>query len=206
MPGTLTAPDPEGVVRELPRISPSVATKQLGVFLAGNGQMKDEIAYLKEKSRAWAQNMSRGSILEKHEAWIDYTHTIYKTIEYPMSATTITLEEWKKIMSPANQAALPKSGIVRTLGHAFLYGPKKYQGLGVMEPWHNQELTHLQDLVTEVTKGSSHGFYFRASIEALRMETGYPGPFTEIPWELMNKGATPCLLTTMWESMQEFPN
>ncbi len=133
--------------------------------------MDTETEWLREKTSKWAKNMFHCSLLVHNEAWLNYTHTITKTLEYPMSANTMTLKQWKYVMAPANQAALAKSGVVRTLAHPSVYGPKKYQGLGAMEPFHHQELTHLYDLVQQTSKDSPHGIQLRATIEALRMET-----------------------------------
>ena len=36
---------------------------------------------------------------------------------------------------PAIQATLNAAGVVRNLGHAVLYGPEKYQGLTVKNPF-----------------------------------------------------------------------
>ena len=89
--------------------------------------------------------------------WMNYSLTISKTLEYPMQTSTLTKQEWESLVVPLNKAALPKSGLVRSFPHAVLYGPLKYQGMGAMHHWYNQELTHLAKFVEHVHKEDSCG-------------------------------------------------
>ncbi len=86
----------------------------------------------------------------RNDYWIAYSHAISKTMEYPMSASTISEEQWKEIYTIINMDVLPRAGLVRSLGHDVLYGPIKYQGLGKQSAYHTQELTHLKDFVEQV--------------------------------------------------------
>lgn len=184
MPGELHAPDPHAVATVIARHEPHEAEKYLGIQVAADGNMRAQTAQLLEKGHLFANRTRMSPLLTKNEAWLNYTLTIYKTLEYPMPATTMSAEDWRKVMTPINSAALPKAGIVRTMAHAVVYGPRKYQGLGVMEPWHNQELTHLTLFADQITQDTSLGARLRISTEALRMETGYPGHFTDVPFAI----------------------
>ena len=117
MPGSLSAVDPDGVVTQLLRLDPHQASKQLGVYIACDGNMQEEIKFLTSKGDKWTQNLVCNCILDKNEVWRNYTHTISKTFQYAMSATTITEKEWDKIVSKPKQASLSRSGVVRTLKH-----------------------------------------------------------------------------------------
>ena len=150
MPGRLEAPNPEGNMQTLPRLEPHEAAKQLGFFTAPDGNMRQQILHLKGKAETFADNLNAQGMLNRNQVWTSFTHTISKTLEYPMSATTLTADKWKEVASIINQAALPKAGFVSKFAHDILYGPLKYQGMGKMEFWHNQELTHLCDFVEEV--------------------------------------------------------
>ena len=115
-------------------------------------------------------------MLNRNEAWTNLTHTISKTLEYPLPTTTIPLEKWKEVATIVHQAALPKAGFVCTFAHAVLCGPTKCQGLGgCMCKWHDQELTHLKLLVDQVQKGTTFGLKLQMTIEQLRLETGFLG-------------------------------
>ncbi len=204
MPASLYAKNPDGETCQLRRLDADEAEKTLGVKLAADGNMEEEIVYLKEKATAFAYQVSCNSPANKNDAWIAYSHTIQKTMHYPMPGTTIELKDWDEIYWIVNKATLPKAGYVRTFPHAVLYGPKKYQGTGTPHPYYTQELTHLQDFVGEVNRGTTCGKRIQITTEQLRMETGHPGPFTDVPYESMCQCTTDAWIKTLWKSCQEF--
>ena len=57
------------------------------------------------------------------------------SLSYRMIATQFTEQQWNKMISPAIQATLNAAGVVRNLAHAVFYGPEKYQGLVVKNPF-----------------------------------------------------------------------
>ena len=42
------------------------------------------------------------------------------------------------------------------------------------------------------------------SIEQMRLETGFPGPFTDVPYDLVAHLVTPCWVKTLWASCRKF--
>ena len=197
MSGEVNAPNPEGEIKPLQRLEPSQAAKQLGIFTAPDGNSTDQFNYLMGKAETFADKMKSQNILSKNDAWINLTHTITKTMEYPMGSTTLVEKQWDKIATTIKQAALPKAGIVRTFPHAVLYGPSKFQGLDWMNLWHDQELTHLYNMVDAVN-GKTKGLRYQATTEQLRLETGYPGRFTEVPFEILGDLTTDTWIKTLW--------
>ena len=204
MPGELVAPNPGGEIKALKRSEPHQAEKQLGMFTAPDGNMTDQLEHLKTKADQFADRMSSQGMLTRNEAWMSYNHTISKTMEYPMASTTLTQDEWKSVATVINMAALPKSGFVKTFTHHILYGPQKYQGMGKMEFWHNQELTHLFNFVNEINKQSTCGQRYQITMEQLRLEQGYGGPFTDVPFSHMGPLTTDSWIKTLWQSCQDF--
>ena len=73
-----------------------------------------------------------------------------------------------------------------------------------MEFWHNQELTHLCDFVEEVNRGTNFGLRFQITTEQLRLEQGFQGRFTDVPFEDMGPLTTDSRIKTLWASCQEF--
>ena len=47
----------------------------------------------------------------KQDAWYCLNHTILRTIEYPLMATTMSEQDLDDIINPVLTDALPKSGI-----------------------------------------------------------------------------------------------
>ena len=198
MPGDLMANNLQGNRVNLSRLEPHQAEKNLGIYMAADGNMDHQIEYLKEKAQEFAGQVKRGPVT-RNEAWTSYTHTIRKTLEYPMKVTTLTEQEWNQVFHLVNSAALPKAGFVQSFPHAVLYGPTDYQGMGTMHPFFLQELTHLQEFVDQVNKGSSCGTHFQFTTELLRLQTGHPGPFTEVDYPLMQSCVTDSWIKTLWE-------
>jgi hypothetical protein len=91
------------------------------------------------KTKEFAEQL-RTSIINKYNEWYAITATIMKTLEYPMLATTITKAEWDFIMSPIRKSGLSKLEVSSNFPGKVLYGPKKFQGMGIMYPFYSQEM------------------------------------------------------------------
>ena len=122
-----------------------------------------------------------------------------KTMDYPMAATQIKSKEWDDIMTLINRAALPRSGLVRTFPHAILYGPKKFQGSGQQHPFYMQELLHIYEFVKEINQYTQQGKQYCITLEQLKMETGFPGPFTQVPYTSMAPSTTTSMIKNIWK-------
>ena len=202
--GELTAIDSGGQRITIDRKEPSEASKTMGIFIAPSGNKKPQISYLQDKAEAYATEIRFKGPCSKNEIWISYTHTIRKTLDFPMGATLLNMKEWDSIMTLVNRAALPRAGMVRTFAHEVLYGPTKYQGSGQQHPYYRQELTHLLELVGEINSNSKQGIQYQISVEQLKLEQGYPGPWTDAPYNLLHKATTYSLIKTLWESCFQF--
>ena len=90
MPGEMTAPNPDGVMKPLLRKHPNEASKQLGILSAPDGNQKGQLAHLKSKAATFATNLRKQCMLTRNEVWTNLTLSIHKTMEYPMSSTRLT--------------------------------------------------------------------------------------------------------------------
>jgi hypothetical protein len=151
-----------------------------------------------------AQNIRQARNKLRNDVWVAVKTTIMKTLEYPMAATTICKEEWDKIMWHLLKVCLPCSGFARTFPHCVLYGPTDYGGLGIMHPWYNQELTHLEVLWEEISRESHTGQLLQASLEELYLELDFVCNLTSIPYQDMHLCATPSWMTSLWETCNKF--
>ena len=70
-----------------------------------------------------------------------------KTLEYPMTATTINETDWEHIMVPLLKVGLPRAGMSQKFPHDILFGPTTVQGFGVFHPWYHQQLMHLSTIL-----------------------------------------------------------
>jgi uncharacterized protein with LGFP repeats len=129
----------------LQRCKASEAQKTLGKFLAMDGNNMEETQYLRQKAVDFADCVRTG-FLSRQDATYALHHTIMKTLEYPMVATTMDKLQWDYIMAPILQATLPRMGSVRNLPRDVVYTSEALCGLGVYHLWHNQHLSQMQIL------------------------------------------------------------
>jgi len=199
MPGELSAYNSQGDRETLQRLEAHQAERTLGIHMAADGNMTDQIQVLLEKAADYCDEHCKGNALTLNESWLSFTHTIRKSITYPVPATTIPKSSWDKIQSTLHQVALPQSGFVRTFPLAVLYAPLKYQGMGLIHFWYDQELTHLQDYVEQINLGTPCGHRYQISTELLRLETGHPEDFTDVPYDKLQSCVSPSWITTLWK-------
>ena len=62
--------------------------------------------------------------------------------------------------------------------HAIFYGPEKYQGLNVYNPYFLEGITHAMILIQEFVLKSQTGILLRACAEAFRVKIGIPFSLT----------------------------
>ncbi|HEY9818173.1 MAG TPA: hypothetical protein V6D20_20565, partial [Candidatus Obscuribacterales bacterium] len=180
------------------------AEQTLGIFLAPDRNTQQQVEYLKDKARAFAGHIRAGS-LSRNDVWVAMKTTILKTMEYPMRATNITRDDWEAIYSPILAICLPRSGISRNFPRTVAFSPTEFQGLGIMHPWYQQELSHIQALLEENAKPLSVAKTFmQISAESLRLELGIGGPFTSIDYKTASAIATKGWWTSVWRSAQQF--
>jgi hypothetical protein len=198
MPGNLLITNEAGTNVELLRKELSDASKTLGIFIAPDANQVQQTEYLQNKAEDLSMEMRVQGPKTKTDNWIQYTLVMRKTMDYPMAATQIEREEWDEIMTLINKVALPRSGLVRTFPHAILYGPKKFQGSGQQHPFYMQEILHIYELVKEINQSTQQGKQYCITLEQLKMETGFPGPFTQVPYA-MAASTTTSMIKNIWK-------
>ena len=99
--------DTNGNRVQLDQLDPSDALVTLGVKLAPTGNSEPQVERMLEATVAWADKIRAGH-LQRHEAWLAMTSTIWKTMEYSLNALTLSKEECETIMRPVLQAGLNK--------------------------------------------------------------------------------------------------
>ena len=109
------------------------------------------------------------------------------------------------MISPAIRATLNSAGIVWNMAHAVVFGPAKYQGLGVLNPFFLQQIIHITTLITEAVCNSSTGKLFRYSAETFRVEIGIPFSLTSTPYDDITFASycPPCWYKSLWRFMSK---
>ena len=84
----------------LARLSTEDARTTLGVDVAPDGNCESQGDRMLAQSRTRRDQMRTGK-LGRYEAWLPLTSTLWKALEYPLPALTLTKEQYRKIMAPA---------------------------------------------------------------------------------------------------------
>ncbi len=101
-PGDLYVNDIANQRKVIKRLEPSKAYETLGVFLAPDGNLEEQIQKMKKAAITWADNLRTGSI-SKNEVWVALQSTILRTLAYPLPALRLTQKNCEEIMAPILQ-------------------------------------------------------------------------------------------------------
>jgi len=163
-----------------------------------------QMPYLQEKVKEFTAKIKLARNTLPNDVWVTITLTIMKTLEHPMTALTITKQGWGEIMKPLLHCCLPVAGYLQNFPRAVTFGPSEQGGKGLMHPWYNQELTHLETLWEELASETHMGEFITTSMEALRLELGYPTSLMLVPFDRMAGCATDSWLTSLWQTCNKW--
>jgi hypothetical protein len=151
--------------------------KTLGVKTAPTGDNTDQFEHMLEASQKWATQI-KASNLRQIDAWLALRSTIWNTLEYPLTCTTLTEKQCKQIMRPAMSAGLAKSHICRSFPTSLLHVGAEALGAGLPHLFTIQGIARLSTLVSHSPGGSITSLLLRAAMESALQEAGC-GPS---PW------------------------
>jgi len=213
MTATIQMHDEQGSLQTLQRHEPTHPEKTLGMLTAPDGSMESfelddageqvrvgQIPYLQEKVKEFTTKIKSTRNTLPNDVWVAITSSIMKTLEYPMTASTITKQGWDEIMKPLLLCCLPVAGYSQNFPRAVIFGPSKQGGKELMHPWYNQELTHLETLWEELASETHTREFITTSMEALRLELGYPTSLMSVPFDRMAGCATDSWVALLWET------
>jgi hypothetical protein len=92
LPGVLQALDHDDTRKVVQRLDHTEAYETLGVFVAPDGNHQVEYDYLMMKAKRWADKLRTANLREQETA-VALKATILKTLEYPLPALFLTLDE-----------------------------------------------------------------------------------------------------------------
>ena len=199
VPATVSVRSPSGRRVSIERVHPSEARKTLGVWSAPDGSMQAQLSYLWDKVHQWVEKV-RVRHLPHHLVWLSMRTGIFKTLEYPLAATTFTPLQCRELCAPLLRVGLSRSHIVRSMPRDVVYGPSAYGGFNLPNLYVEQGLAHLR---TFLQFGRSRryitGFLLRSSVEFLQLEIGIlDNPFHQDP-AIWSASAAPTWCTSLWQ-------
>ena len=183
---------------EIDRLDVTEARTTLGVNQCPSGCMQSQKQRMIASTTQWAAQMKAG-IIKKHEMWISVTMMLWKTLEYPLPATTLTLQECEEIMAPAKTQILHGLQICDKFPLVLLFGPKSKLGLGLPHLYTLQGIMHLEDLIHHTSQGTLTGDLYRSTLEQLLINIGYGSDLFSAPYEILGKLMPYTWMTHLWE-------
>jgi len=184
MTATIQMHDKQGSLQTLQRHEPTHPEKTLGMLTAPDGSMESfglddageqirvgQIPYLQEKVKEFTTKIKSARNTLPNDVWVAIASTIMKTLEYPMTASTITKQGWDEIMKPRLRYCLPVAGY---------------------SVWE------------ELASKTHTGEFITTSMEALRLELGYPSSLMSVPFDRMAGYTTDSWLTSLWETCNKW--
>jgi hypothetical protein len=201
-PGDLTMLDHTGNRAPFDRVEVSEARKSLGIMIAGDCCWDQETVRLLQASIDWRANLRAGH-LSTTDAWYALTHTINRTVEYPMMATYLSKAQCEKVMRPFLNAGLSASGVVRSMPRAVVWGPLRYQGLGIRHLYTTQGVEHLLAILRHATRDTLTGQLLRTSMEEMQLETGVSQSFLSYSFDAYGYMATRSWIASTWKFLSD---
>jgi hypothetical protein len=175
------------------------ARKTLGVKTAPTGDNTAQFEHMLEASHKWASQIKASNLRQTYD-WLELRSTIWKTLEYPITCTTLTEKQCEKIMRPAMPAGLAKSHICRSFPTSLLQAGAEALGTGLPHLFTVQGIASLSTLVSHSPGGSITSLLLRGAIEAALQEAGC-GPST---WHPEVKAVLQAITKTWISSVMTF--
>lgn len=185
------------------RLDASVAAEVLGVFMAPDGNSKAMKKAMRGKAENWADRVRSGHV-RVDEAWDILQATLTKSLQYPLTATTLTEKDCSYIEAPALRQGLKSAGFPSNLPRAIVMAPDQYVGLRHGSLYHTQ---HQRQLIVLQTYGKSScltGSLIRQTIERHKVETGLFHDLFAQPIEVLSDCVTHTWISSAWRYMRRF--
>ena len=170
-PGEVTARDKDGAQISLQYISCHTAQEMIGVKITPTGNQDAQIQTMMEKSLEESRLLREGNLSE-----VDTRHAVvtsfFPRLSWPLPCMSITHQVSKQLMRPVLNAALPKMGIVSTLGYDYIHGSSDFQGLGIPELYHTGYALQTEMLVDHIWQSTQTGHFLQMAIHEFILESG----------------------------------
>ena len=114
-------------------------------------------------------------------------------------ATSLSKSQCNTIMKPLLDASLGALGLNRKMTRAVVYGPKRYQGVGIPDLWTLQGILKLWLAIAHGDAPSITGCTLRSVLALHTIELGLPGTFFQQDYATFGHLATQSWLKHLWE-------
>jgi len=197
-PAVLYVNDAEGQTGMIDRLPVTEARRTLGVRLAPDGNNQAEFEYLRGQSLQWRDHVRAGH-LPRHLAWQALTISLLPKLKYPLPATTFSRKACHKILSPALQAGLSASGVVRSFPRVLVHAPLAARGLNLPDLYLEQGISFIEMLLNHgFRRDDITGKLLRGTLQQMKVELGLPGPLLQQDYSKYHWLATDTWIKHAW--------
>ena len=158
----------------LKQLKVTTARRTLGVWQALDGNERKETKKLKEKANEWSRAVAK-STLGRMDTITGLKTSLYPSVTYGLTATTLTKEQCKEIFRPIRARALSKAGYNKTIPAIVVHAPEKFGGLGMMDFHTYQHIQHIKALIDDGGIDNPTGKLLDILIQDHTLETGRTG-------------------------------
>jgi hypothetical protein len=164
-----------GIRQVLQQFDVDIGKMTLGAILAPDGNNREAVTLLRQKSNTWYALMKAGH-LQPDETFLATNSRIMKTLTYSLPAMTFTKKECEFILAPVLKASLSKSHVCHTFPRAVVFGPIEDMGLGYTDLFTSQGTSQLHAIVQYLHADQDiTGQLLRHNFEAARVDIGLGG-------------------------------
>ena len=200
-PGDLWIP---GCTEPIRRLEVTEAQEALGIQSSPDGSSVAETKYLVDKVTQWTDAI-RSKRVKLEDAWYCLNSTIYKTIEYPLMATTLSRAQVYEIMNPLLRVILNRIGVQKNLPRKLVYGTLKSRGLGLYDIFWLQLCLHLTAVIKHHHRDTPTGNLLEANMDLVQFYVGSDQNFWDLPYEMYGMLAPEGWIKHTWEAMSQSP-
>ena len=164
----------------LVQLTTQEARETLGVWIAGDGNWRQQCTQLTGKATRWIDSLTKGH-LTATETTIALPTTVMRSLEYCLPATTLTQKQCKQVMRKLLPRALPKMKVVRSINRDAVHLPKEYKGLGIKDLYTTQGIEHIKALIKHGGEDTATGILIQTTLEHHVLEVGSLTSIFQLP-------------------------
>ena len=144
-------------------------------------------------------------MIDRDMAWYCLNATMMKTIEYPLTATTLSRHDIHLVMKPLLRSALNKVGVQKNMPRKLVYGTLRSRGLGLRDPYWSQLIQHLQVILRHSHRNTPTRMLLDENMDLVQLYVGSEINFWELPYEVYGSLAPHGWIRHTWQSLSESP-
>jgi len=196
--GELDIQDPgNGTITRIPRIDPHIAQRTLGVLLAPDGNNKQQLQLLLQKTKAWANSVNASS-LHANEKWIAYNSILKPGLLYPLPTHQCSVKDLATIQTIVDQEILHSQHLSTSFPCVVLRGPIDFGGLGIPSLHSETLATKIIYFIHHMRRNDVTGHKLRCSLGHLQLEIGIGDNVLQTNYSDLGFLATTLFITDLW--------